>query len=138
MDASVRAGVWKLTAPVCSEHTHTQSHTEHFLQLKLEHDRLSFFLSYSFTGPFQIGIRPSVLEAGHNLCEVCLPCKQNSRLGNDSGQPRSALVTAASKSTYRSLHPASTERTKGHNTVGDCGNDCSQRSSVVYISSLKD
>lgn len=65
---------------------------------------------------------------------VCLPSKQSSCLGNDSGQLCSGLV----KSTYRSLQRVSAERAKGHNTVGDCGNDCSPRSSVVYLSSLKD
>jgi len=136
MDASVRAGVWQLTFPVCSEHTHT-FRDRTFLQLKLVHDCLLFLLSYSFTqklsvktGSFQTWI----------IRDVCLLCKQNSQLANNSGQPRSTLATTltTSKSTYRSLHPASTDRAKGHNTVGDYGNDCSPRSSVVYLSSLKD
>lgn len=136
MDASVRAGVWQLTAPVCSEHTHTHTVTDRtFLQLKLVHDRLFFFLSYSFTQKLSVKT-----GSFHNPCEVCLLCKQNSHLDNNNGQPRSTLATAltTSKSTYRSLHPASTDRAKGHNTVGDYGNDCSPRSSVVYLSSLKD
>lgn len=69
---------------------------------------------------------------------IYFPSKRNSCLGNNNGQLCSPLVTTAPKSTYRSLQRVSVERAKGHSTVGDYGNDCSPRSSVVYLSSLKD
>ncbi len=128
MDAFVRAGVWKLTASVCLMHTHTHTHA-----------RTVWHSSWVLKqGCPRLGLDPCCWRQEKGHASICLPSEHNSHIGNYSGQPRSALVTAASKSTYRSFYLVSVERARGHNTVGDCGNDCSPRSSVVYLSSLKD